>query len=150
MKIKKMYQGVLPEYKILNEKSESNVDTYSCDYINNNAGGGSSMQEYSTEEKVVGKWIDNKPVYERVISKALNGSANLDIPTGNVDFYVRIEGCMRRSGTTNTIPIMTTDSNWYCQYDDITSSYIRIKLGNMMKSQSGYILLIVRYTKTTD
>lgn len=35
MKIKKIYQGELPENKILNAQSTSQTDTYSCDYINN-------------------------------------------------------------------------------------------------------------------
>lgn len=34
MRIKKMYQGQLPENKIVNTKSNSQTDTYSCDYIN--------------------------------------------------------------------------------------------------------------------
>lgn len=35
MKIKKIYQGSLPENKILNKNSNSQTDTYSCDYLNN-------------------------------------------------------------------------------------------------------------------
>ena len=35
MRIKKMFQGQLPENKIVNTKSNSQTDTYSCDYINN-------------------------------------------------------------------------------------------------------------------
>ena len=34
MKIKKIYQGELPENKILNAQSTSQTDTYSCEYIN--------------------------------------------------------------------------------------------------------------------
>lgn len=34
MKIKKVYQGELPENKILNAQSTSQTDTYSCEYIN--------------------------------------------------------------------------------------------------------------------
>lgn len=34
MKIKKTFQGSAPENKILNTKSSSQTDTYSCDYIN--------------------------------------------------------------------------------------------------------------------
>lgn len=46
MRIKKMYQGGLPENKILNIQSESSTDTYSCDYINNlGVGGGDSLDE---------------------------------------------------------------------------------------------------------
>ena len=35
MRIKKIYQGELPQNKIVNEKLDSQTDTYSCDYINN-------------------------------------------------------------------------------------------------------------------
>ena len=40
MKIKKIYQGELPENKILNAQSTSQTDTYSCEYINNMSFGG--------------------------------------------------------------------------------------------------------------
>lgn len=36
MKIKKIYNGVVPNGKILNLKSTSQNDTYSCSYINDN------------------------------------------------------------------------------------------------------------------
>ena len=35
MKIRKTYQGVVPNGKVLNSNSSSVIDTYSCDYINN-------------------------------------------------------------------------------------------------------------------
>ena len=35
MKIRKTYQGVVPSGKVLNSKSDSQIDTYSCDYLNN-------------------------------------------------------------------------------------------------------------------
>lgn len=38
MKIKKMYQGSVPENKIMSTYSSSNTDTYSCDYVNKVAG----------------------------------------------------------------------------------------------------------------
>ena len=40
MKIKKVYQGELPENKILNAQSTSQTDTYSCEYINGLSTGG--------------------------------------------------------------------------------------------------------------
>ena len=42
----------------------------------------SNLHEYSTEEKVVGKWIDGKPIYEKVISGTIIGS-----PSDWIDFY---------------------------------------------------------------
>lgn len=56
MKIEKKYQGTIPTNKILNEKTESNTDTYSCEYINGLSTGGNGNGEVgvvlfeSTEE----------------------------------------------------------------------------------------------------
>lgn len=37
MKIKKTYQGTVPENKIVNTYTESGTDTYGCDYVNSKA-----------------------------------------------------------------------------------------------------------------
>lgn len=42
MRIRKMYQGTLPKNKILSTYSDSQSDTYSCDYINNIGSGDNS------------------------------------------------------------------------------------------------------------
>lgn len=42
MRIKKMFQGQLPENKIVNTKSNSQTDTYSCDYVNHIVESGSN------------------------------------------------------------------------------------------------------------
>ena len=56
------YQRLLP---FLNKQSEDS--------------GGGSSEEYSTEEQVIGKWIDGKPVYQKTFILAsqivINGSA---------------------------------------------------------------------------
>lgn len=54
MKIKKMYQGNVPDNKILNTQSDSQTDTYSCDYLNNSVvveSGTTGMWRYK-------KWSD--------------------------------------------------------------------------------------------
>lgn len=38
MRIKKMYQGEIPENKIVGTYTESNTDAYNCSYVNNNLG----------------------------------------------------------------------------------------------------------------
>lgn len=42
----------------------------------------SSYHNYSTEEKIIGTWIDGKPIYEKVISGTMSGS-----PADWADFY---------------------------------------------------------------
>jgi hypothetical protein len=39
MRIKKVYQGTIPSNKIVNTYTETNTDTYSCEYLNDHLGG---------------------------------------------------------------------------------------------------------------
>lgn len=61
MKIKKISNGVGLVGNVTNQHSESTQDSYSCDYINKIV----KENIYSTEEKQIGKWIDNKPLYRK-------------------------------------------------------------------------------------
>ena len=63
MKIKKIYQGELPENKILNAQSTSQTDTYSCDYINGLSTGGGAYEIIERGETATGtytKWADGR------------------------------------------------------------------------------------------
>lgn len=72
MKIKKMYQGTVPDNKILNTYSTSQTDTYSCNYINTVA-----SEIYSTSEvKTANIWIDGKPIYRKVVYIGQLGNNN--------------------------------------------------------------------------
>lgn len=61
MKIKKMYQGSIPENKIVSTYSNSQTDVYSCEYVNNIGGSGGEvdLSNYynKTETEVL---VDNK------------------------------------------------------------------------------------------
>lgn len=57
------------------------------------AGSGSEWHEYSTDEKVVGKWIDGKPLYEKTytfnsLSVASNTWVDTGISIGDIDAFV--------------------------------------------------------------
>lgn len=94
MKIRKKFQGTLPENKILNIESTSQTDTYSCEYINNLTPEVDNVDElpigtvvkyngaevpdgweevveepreiYIASETVIGTWL-GKPLYRMVI-----------------------------------------------------------------------------------
>ena len=56
-----------------------------------------NLHEYSTEEKVVGKWIDGKPIYEKVINGTIIGSPAdwtnfYDCTNLNIDNMINIKG----------------------------------------------------------
>lgn len=87
MKIKKMYQGSVPENKILNTYSDSQTDVYSCEYVNNigGSGGDVDLSNYynKTETEVL---VDNK-IAKIPISDLLHykGHVNTvdDLPSGS-------------------------------------------------------------------
>ena len=147
MKIKKIYQGELPENKILNAQSTSQTDTYSCDYINN-----LQSNVYSTEEIRVGTWIDGKPIYR----KSFTFTSFSDLAAGlanKIDYMVKIQ-CMAHQTNKQWRNIPWTYRelvNTWCgglYFDDASGNiYFQVgsDLGNIDKG-----LLILEYTKTTD
>ena len=147
MKIKKTFQGSVPENKILNTKSNSQTDVYSCDYIN-------KLNTYSTEETLTGEtWIDGKPLYRIVLQVgALNGTNIKKVNTPeNIYFMLPYQGMLIDSYGTE-YPI--NYNNIYNLNQDIGSFYyknencIHIKQFADFGIVDGYI--IIEYTKTTD
>lgn len=44
--------------------------------------------DYSTDEKIIGTWIDGKPLYQRVLNKTISTSNPVgNIPNGSTDLY---------------------------------------------------------------
>lgn len=60
-----------PSNQIHDAYSTSTTDTYSCNYINE-----ARLEEYSATEKIIGKWIDGKPLYGKTITFTSTISAN--------------------------------------------------------------------------
>ena len=98
--IRKTFQGVMPENKILNSESNSQTDTYSCDYINN--------------MKVDAENIDELPVGTRV---EYNGT---EIPDG-------WEEVPKENNVVNTHSTSQTDT-YSCNYinDNIKGKVVQL------------------------
>ena len=106
MRIRKAYQGTVPENKILDTYSTSQTDTYSCNFTN-------SFNAYSETEKRTGTWTDGKPMYRKVYnsSSSSGSSMSLTIPIDNgIDTIARLD-----------VYLLTTLDNGY----QITESYYR-------------------------
>ena len=101
----------------------------------------SQQHEYSTEEKVVGKWIDGKPIYEKVIpfTSTLNQSAWVETP----ELINDKEQILQTFGifTTSYIPLMANINR-----ND--SAYVRV--WNLRNMTFPITHVIMQYTKTTD
>lgn len=149
MKIKKTFQGSLPENRILNTDSSSQTDTYSCDYIND-----VSEEIYSTEEIKIGKWIDGKPLYRKVFvninipakpTTSDAGYAYINLPNNINDIFVKYVTVLVNDNNL-LLPFIASDGN-IMKINSVTSSQIMI---TNKTAYSGTAKVILEYTKTTD
>ena len=101
---------------------------------------------YSTNERVVGKWIDGKPVYQRVIKKT--NSTTLSANTwGTIytdDFISEI------SQLTSVTYINTTNKGVYSalNYKAVNNNLQALYYSGLSIASDTYF--VMQYTKTTD
>ena len=114
---------------------------------------GNDLHEYSTEEKVVGKWIDGKPIYEKVIKQTIiinsqNVSFNIDIP--KFDFIIYYVDMVRDN----------TNEHFHLNFNQYNSDYglggfvnyvnnstINFRVGSLIVGRTYHLTMIFRYTK---
>lgn len=110
-----------------------------------------NLTTYSTEEKVVGTWIDGKPIYRKVIESTV---ANIESVINNLGFDVisDIRG-WAVSYYKNRWPFPNyskADSNYSIDvYLDIDTNNINFNFGSYYPS-SNVVKAIIEYTKTTN
>lgn len=115
---------------------------------------GAEMQHYSEEERVIGYWIDGKPLYRRIISGTSPNSNTtvaipLDIP--NAENAHLVYGYITNIGNNYKFPLnywrTSSDSAFFVVADDGTSIVLGIAGAGLYNSK---YYAEIRYTKTTD
>lgn len=107
------------------------------------AGSGSEWHEYFTEEKVVGKWIDGKPIYEKTYS-----NQSIIVSASNTWTFTSIT----ISNINKIIDIITIDSagQKYATNGGLGAGGLIYVALPTMGSSRNIETMIVKYTKTTD
>ena len=146
----------LQEY---NERLDTNNTTLDdiLETINNLPDtGGDSMVKYSTEEQVVGTWIDGRPVYRKVVNfGALPNSAEKEVKHGinNLDFVIKTDAFAYTDSVgffiQFALPLSSTAGLDACIYIIIYSDKVSIGTG---KDRSNFTncYVTLEYVKTTD
>lgn len=126
----------------------STTDAPSVNAVNNKF---NEISTYSTEEKVVGKWIDGKPLYRKTIEGIVSKN-NENVIIGTIP---NIETVAKKYGQGLAGGLYWTDLD--LKYSDTVSSIIQISKtdGQMIAVFSQSFLgwpfhLTIEYTKTTD
>lgn len=115
-----------------------------------------AVPKYSTDETVVGTWIDGKPIYRRVV-KVENPKLHIATPlnVSNADTLVNAVICANRiNQRPNTYQIYPfyTNGDYYTPYVAVEDNKL-ILVNEATGSQYSTItkaIVTVEYTKTTD
>jgi hypothetical protein len=150
MRIKKISPTTPANGNIEDAYGTSQTNAYSEAYSNNTFAS-KNIENYSTTETKVGTWIDDKPLYRKVISFALqNSSVHLiqhNISNVDIIFIKDFFGWKPSSGISRTLDYTyNTDTN-YAQVNKTVFQYL---ITNKQDPGDAIGYAILEYTKTTD
>ncbi len=108
------------------------------------------INDYSTEEKVVGSWIDGSTIYQKTIScGALPNSTLKDVPHGisNLDRIISISGVGKNPTSLGQIPIPYVQQTAHADGVFVTSTNIVL---STISDRSGVteVYVTLQYTKS--
>lgn len=113
-------------------------------------GGGGSGMNYSTEEQVVGTWIDGKPLYQKTVDQTIGSDADYTVFANGIDHAHLVNSCFEYSSgrwmSFDYISLSGASNNRTC-YVDVQNG--ALNLHNQSNSSIHWIATI-QYTKTTD
>lgn len=106
---------------------------------------------YSTTETLTDKkWIDNKPIYRKVITMTNENAAQVNVGTiANLDSVVSLNGLLI-SSTVKNIMGSHNDDSAYTSRLYMYGNGIFFQQGTGWRSSNYTIQVIIEYTKTTD
>lgn len=112
-----------------------------------------SDTDYSTTEKIIGTWMDGKPLYQKTVDVGpLPNNTSKDVAHGvsNIEYVISMSGFGKRSDGIN-IPLVYENAdllgNAIELYADSTNIHIDT---NSDKSSYTTAYVTIQYTKTTD
>lgn len=115
---------------------------------------GGFAQHYSTDEHVIGTWIDGKPFYEKTINFGTlpdNAQKSVSHDISNLKKIISVDCVASNSDGTLFVPIPRSATGSSKQYDiDITISNQNINIATGFDRTTWTAYVTLKYTKTTD
>lgn len=148
----KAFKSASSTAQVKNTQTTSSEDTYSCNYINDLT----NMFDYSNEQ-IVGKWADGKPLYQKVFVVTDQNNINFDVSSLNVDTCCKLECVIDYVAESNyryRRPLYCSTENqgeYFLAF--LRDNTIQTRLSSYLSSAIATfnkITYILTYTKTTD
>ena len=111
---------------------------------------------YSTDEIVVGRWINGKPIYRKFFTgqSSSSGSSSITTNIGNIDKIIKLQGTLT-DGADQIIQVLggslspaTTEVNYSFLYYNKGNNHIEFATSDAYAK--GTYNIIIEYTKSTD
>lgn len=109
-----------------------------------------SFEEYSTDETVIGRWIDGKPIYRKVIqANTPSSSAWIDTATVSSDIAtcIKILGVFVTDG--QKVPFPYGEERYQVNCTITAEGKLRVYVQHSVYYNKPFVVT-VEYTKTTD
>ena len=121
------------------------------DFLEELVGTLNKKDTYSTEEQVIGTWIDGRNLYRKVITTTIpSGTTSTEVNINVPDYWVltRLDYRLKANNSTNY-----AFGNYYASSTDFQRCFFRegaiqVRLGT--NNSSVEILFVIEYTKATD
>ena len=111
-----------------------------------------SDTDYSTEEKIVGTWIDGKPLYQKTWTNITLASGDVNVISlgNNISQILSAQGFAYKPDSVQyiSIPAASPNANYTIEIWTYNLSELHLVAGT---NRAGYIATVtIQYTKTTD
>lgn len=105
-----------------------------------------NLHEYSTEEKIVGKWIDGKNIYEKVMNVGTLNVGNNVINFDNLNNIISYCGFLTIGDAKRNFPYLQNGTVGKV----VINEYYNDRIIVNSNWQCSNVSIIIQYTKTTD
>lgn len=130
--------------------TESSIP-YTLEGVGEMVDGLSDMNVYPElgKEKIIGVWLDGKPIYRKVIMTTSNASGSINTGISNMDWLIRATGTALMTDGSIFLPLnFYNEGGWDSFHVTRHGSTITYQRGTNYTVQRTYFIL--EYTKTTD
>lgn len=104
---------------------------------------------YTTNEEVIGKWIDGRPIYRKVVDiGALPNNTHKEVAhnIADLDLVIRLYGCAKSTNAFAVLPYVTVEDGNYQIALEITTTDVVVWTDYDRSAYSGHA--VVEYLKT--
>lgn len=110
--------------------------------------------DYSTKEKVIGTWIDGKPIYRKVINigklQATKGAYSYNHEISNIAYFTKVEGIINNGTEWFPANSVYRGANNYTYDFGLLATKTKITCSTQTDRSAYSLIVTLEYTKTTD